>query len=269
MTSGRARRATRAAAVAAKATLLVALTATALDAQAVLRGVVLDDETAEPLGHARVDFIDHQLRRYKQVVTDHTGRFIFPNVPVGSFRLRAARIGYRPVTTPRWWLERGDTLTTEVRLHSTTMLLAPLEIVARARTSPILEDYYHRKERGFGTYLTREDIENRAALSVTDLLATVPGVHVVTGSASRGGTGGRNISMSRALPGCVAQIYMDGVLMTRPGDTGFILDDIVRPEEIEGVEIYRGLSSVPAAFANEEARCGVVAIWTRRGVQSR
>lgn len=268
MRSERAGRGGRAAAAVAIATLLVAIDIATLDGQAVLRGIVLDDETAQPLEHARVEFIDHLQRRYRQVVTDHMGQFIFPNAPIGSFRLRAARIGYRPVTTPRWWLERGDTLSTEVRLHPAVMLLAPLEIVARARTSPILEDYDHRKERGFGTYLTRQDVENRAALSITDLLATVPGVHVVTGSASRGASG-RNISMSRALPGCVAQIYMDGLLMTRPGDTGFILDDIVRPEEIEGIEIYRGLASVPAAFATREARCGVVAIWTRRGIRDR
>lgn len=258
----------RAAAVAI-AGLCVPLITAALEGQAVLRGVVLDDETAQPLEHARVEFIDHHQRRSGLVVTDHTGAFIFRNVPSGSFRLRAARIGYQAVATPRWWLTRGDTLSAEVRLHPTMMLLAPLEIVAHVRTSPVLEDFYHRSRRGIGTYLTREDIANRSALSVTDVLATVPGVHVVTGSSSRGGTGGRNISISRALPGCVAQIYMDGLLMNRPGDTDFILDDIVRPEEIEGIEVYRGLSSVPAAFATQDARCGVVAIWTRRGITNR
>lgn len=37
------------------------------------------------------------------------------------------------------------------------------------------------------------------------------------------------------------------------------------PGLVEGIEIYRGLSTVPAQFLNSDAKCGVVAIWTRRG----
>ena len=36
-------------------------------------------------------------------------------------------------------------------------------------------------------------------------------------------------------------------------------------EAVELVEVFRGISEMPAEFANPDLRCGAVAIWTRRG----
>jgi hypothetical protein len=43
------------------------------------------------------------------------------------------------------------------------------------------------------------------------------------------------------------------------------VDDLVAPGAIEGIELYRGTATIPAEFLTPQARCGVVAIWTRRG----
>ena len=53
------------------------------------------------------------------------------------------------------------------------------------------------------------------------------------------------------------------VLGARPMD--YRIDDMVLPSSVEGIEIYRGLSTVPPEFLNPDAECGVIAIWTRRG----
>lgn len=44
---------------------------------------------------------------------------------------------------------------------------------------------------------------------------------------------------------------------------GVSLNDFVLPGEIAGVEIYRGLASLPAEFGGYANRCGVVAVWTK------
>ena len=45
------------------------------------------------------------------------------------------------------------------------------------------------------------------------------------------------------------------------------LDDVVRPDDIEAIEVYRSASQVPAEFGGNSmfTRCGVIVIWTRRG----
>ena len=50
---------------------------------------------------------------------------------------------------------------------------------------------------------------------------------------------------------------MDGTL------TGNMLMDEVRPEDVEGLEIYRGAASLPPEFNKGSAMCGAVVIWTR------
>jgi hypothetical protein len=44
------------------------------------------------------------------------------------------------------------------------------------------------------------------------------------------------------------------------------IDDFVSILEVEAVEVYRRVSEIPGEFFDEQgARCGVIAVWTRRG----
>jgi hypothetical protein len=40
----------------------------------------------------------------------------------------------------------------------------------------------------------------------------------------------------------------------------------VEPADVEAIEIFKGLASVPAEFLNPQSRCGVIAIWTKRSL---
>jgi hypothetical protein len=233
----------------------------------VIRGVVLDERTGQGIPDVVVDVLDHVERVRRSAVTDEEGRFTLLRVFPGTFWLRTSHIGYARTKTPPWRVEAGEVLEVTIRLHPSLVLLAPLEINARAQSfSPVLAGFYERLNRRMGgTLISREDIEARNPPRVTDLLEGVTGIRLQ----SSGDQSFRIITMARALPGvgdgpnaCPVQIYVDGVRATRGGPVS--PDELLAPGSLEGVEVYRGIGSVPAEFLTPEARCGVIAFWTRR-----
>ena len=42
------------------------------------------------------------------------------------------------------------------------------------------------------------------------------------------------------------------------------VDELVQPMDVEVIEVFRGLGSIPPEFLTPQARCGVIAIWTKR-----
>ncbi|MBA2668917.1 MAG: TonB-dependent receptor [Gemmatimonadetes bacterium] len=264
------------------AALLLLSGASPLVAQSMLRGIILDDSSGQPIAGAQVELLDVRNRRVGTTLSDPLGVFLIPSARAGVYSFRANRLGYRGTTTPRFRLVQHDTMDVEIRLDTEAVLLAPLEVTARSRlrVSPVLEGFYYRKERGFGSFITREEIESRSPFYLTDVLTMIPGVRLGPST----GRGGRHVYMVRSIQRgeCPVQIYLDGFLVNRPlsartlsdststsnqyaHNLEFTIDDVVSPSAVEGIEIYRGLSDVPAEFGGHDARCGVIVIWTRRG----
>jgi len=251
------------------ALLCVAAPATA---QFTLDGRVLDDMTAQPIEGARVLLLNRFNRTVDYAVTDGEGRFRFERSKSERLRLEVRAVGYRETITPYLWAMDRDFAGIEVRLAPNAVLLAPLEIVALSapRVSPVLENMEFRRTHGFGIQITREQIEQRQPARMTDMLLEIPGVYADrTGSS----TSGRSLRMGRALAGpgggaCPVQIFVDGMLATRAAAGGDVsVDDLVLPQDVEAVEVFKGLASVPPEFYNIYARCGVIAIWTKRSLE--
>ena len=60
------------------------------------------------------------------------------------------------------------------------------------------------------------------------------------------------------------RFYLDGTpVRGLGGRMGESIDDLVRPQEIAGIEIYVSASSLAAEFGGSTSQCGVVAIWTK------
>lgn len=229
-------------------------------------GTVLDDESATPIEGAVVEILG-QREILSRSVTDAEGAFRFTLPRHGGYRFGADRIGYGRTVTPTLYTDGHDTVAVEIRLNAEAVLLAPLEVTAwspRARPSSVLSGFTERMRIGLGHFFTRADVERLSPTLASDLLGMVPGVHLR--SSGRGLR--REVYMSRTGGYCPAQIFVDGFLLNGrsrlTGDPGFTVDDAVSPESIEGIEVYRGLSSVPAEFLNADSRCGAVLIWTRR-----
>ena len=62
---------------------------------------------------------------------------------------------------------------------------------------------------------------------------------------------------SSAPPNCTVSMYVDG----QPYPNGNV--DDFPPLSIEGIEVYKSASEIPAAFRTRDAMCGLIAIWTR------
>ncbi|MFW5950957.1 MAG: TonB-dependent receptor plug domain-containing protein [Gemmatimonadota bacterium] len=237
-------------------------------AQIVLSGTVRDSEAEKVIPGVRVEVRDALSRVLGVRHSDDEGRFRFALKDREAYRLHTSRIGYRATTTPVLWRDGYDFIHVEVRMDTEAVLLAPLEVIARSRstTSPVLDDFHHRLEAGLGYFVTRAEVQALGLSLVSDVLARVPGVRIE--SSGRGLR--RAVYMDRGTRNCPAQLYVDGILMNPRSrvtgeDYGFRLDDVIAPLDVEGIEVYQGLATVPAEFLSPEAGCGVVAIWTRRG----
>lgn len=231
-------------------------------------GRVIEDQSGLPIGFTDITIRSPGGSTLGRVETDEFGNFEFTVRRGYGVRISAARIGYRENTTPLLYFDNHRLLQVEVRLDPEAILLAPLEIVAWSEIidNAMLEGYWRRVDTGLGFYITREEVEARNPGFVSDLLRDVPGLQL-----SGGTVGARpSVRMVRASNrNCATQIFIDGFLANPRGVTGdpldFRIDDVVSPASVEGIEVYRGLSTVPPEFLNPDAACGVIAVWTRRG----
>jgi hypothetical protein len=234
-----------------------------------IMGQVMDERTETGIPGAEVEFLDESRRVRATTLTDDEGHFALHRLPPGSFRLRVRRLGYEETTTPPWWVQTGEVLSVVVRLQPDAILLAPLEVTGTSQPLqvPVLDGFYRRMEGGMGgTYFSRQEIEARNPARITDLLVDVPGIRLQQAAGRVGQL--MVVSFARTLLGrgggeCPVQVFVDGILASR-GQGSVPLDELASPNALEGLEIYRGLSSLPAEFVTPDARCGVVVLWTRR-----
>jgi hypothetical protein len=189
-------------------------------------------------------------------LTDSMGRFVLSTPRGGSFAVRVSHPSYFPYRSGEVRVGADEVVVLEVRLGRNAIPLEPL--VVTARMGPGLTGSEGRRSgAGFGTHLTRADIDARSAGKATDLLRGIPGVSV---RFERWGVGSR-VEMRNAFGICEPAIYMDGIRL--PLRTGSRLDDVLTPDRIESVEVYTSLSEAPAQYIS--GHCGVILLWTRRG----
>jgi hypothetical protein len=196
-----------------------------------------------------------------RAVTDTAGRFLLRSVSPGRHAFEVLLPGLPSTSFTADVVEDGPT---DLYLRIETRLVPQPAIDVRVtRDTPAsgkLAGFYRRRARGIGSFLDRRQIEARRAREVTDLLRDVPGLRITPGPGSTG-----NPAMSRSAPllahrGCRIGYYVDGIRI--PAADAFRLDEL-SPMDVEAIEVYRGVSEVPARFLRTGDECGVVVVWTR------
>src|SRR6185295_9651246 len=105
------------------------------------------------------------------------------------------------------------------------------------------------------TVLDREEIEQRHALSIIDLLRTVPGVVAVR----TGGVGNLTALFVRGGESTYNKVLIDGIPLNEPG--GVFNFANLSPENIDRIEVLRGAHS---ALFGSDAMASVIQIFTTR-----
>ena len=237
--------------------LLCALGSSHLGAQSI-RGRVVDDSTGDPLRGVLVEV----LRSDALASTDLTGTFLLQLSRPGLVRLRLTLPAYAPLESDTIRVVTGLTATVLLRMRSTAIPLEP--IVAEADARGRASGFYERaRQPGFGRFITRADISTRPATSrTTELLRGLPGIEILPVRRPRSASTINTVVMSGTMGRCQPAIYIDGAPVKQFPESG--LDDFLKPDMIEGVEIYNRSASAPA-FLTAPPTCGVVAFWTRTG----
>lgn len=214
-----------------------------------VQGRVVEQGSGAPIADATLRIAGTQLAR----ISGGDGSFTIEGLPPGDYTLEAEHLAFRAIADSLH-VELGTNVKLEVRMDATAIPLEPLIVDVR---SLMLErrGFYVRMDRGLGTFITRERIDRMIPLQPTDVLRGVAGI---TMQRRRNGFGYAPVGRG----GCGFRYFVDGA---RVGP-GFEIDD-VPVEWIEALEIYAGVSTVPAEFASlmheQRGNCGLIVIWTK------
>lgn len=222
-------------------------------------GRVILATTEQPLAAVHIELRTANDIRVASALTDSAGRFRVQASRTGALTLTASLIGYQSAETVLD-VTAGERVDVVIRMSEQAITLDPIQVEARSMVSMgALAGYYDRVERyqrmGLGRIVTRDQIEARNAIDVTDLLRMVPRVRISTGR------GRGDVYFNSGMGGCVPKVYLDGVLANRNSPAS--VNDMVSPGELEGVEVYQGLAQMSGEFY-DVAGCGVILLWTRR-----
>lgn len=225
-------------------------------------GRVVESASGAPIVAAEVTLVDSLGYARVHAVADSAGRFELAVPGPGRYSLRVEHLAYEQVDSEPFNVGLGEAVEVLVRLGVRPIALDPIEVTARRQYETRgLEDFYGRMERmrrvGLGHFITREDIERRSATRVTDYLRMVPRVQIVGNRSTARVAIRRPRGRSRV---CYPQVYIDGIPVNAVAP-----DNILAVPDLEGIEVYRGLSEMPGDLFDRTG-CGVVAFWTRRGL---
>lgn len=214
-----------------------------------LSGVVVDAASGDPVAGARIHLLSLAgAAPVDPVDADGAGGFRLPSVDPGTYLLRIVRIGYRTLTDTLRLVGGGDTRV-RASLVPEALDLEPMVVTVSSRRPAFLQAFERRRARGMGSFLTREDIEERRPWVTSDLFRMLPGVRVVR----RNDTDGPLLTMRGR---CLPQLYIDGIRANQSVSLDFSLS----PDDIEAVEVY---SSATAPVAFRSNGCGTILVWSR------
>ena len=182
-----------------------------------------------------------------------SGYFEVTDVPRDAQTLEIRRIGYTQASY-NLWMGGQDSLAVQVQLKRLPVRLAEVIVVDSGRTFTTfnrdLREFYERRRMGLGRYITEFDIEDRNPSHLSHMLVGIAGMQVRSdGTITTGGirrTGCREFT-----------IFINGIPMF-----GGTLDQLIRPSEVAGIEIYRGWAQIPPRFNFRGGGCAIV-VWTK------
>jgi hypothetical protein len=190
-------------------------------------------------------------------LTNEAGGFRIAVVPVGPMTVHVRRLGFAPAATSvTLRAGRIDSLVVSLTVVAASLPGVVVEDEADTRSKRMLAGFWERRSRGFGSFLTRADIEARRTSEFVDLVRRMPSANVAMIN------GRSTIRFKRSMSSgfdCPPQYWVDGMRLESASPEEFI------PEDVEALEVYPGPATLPAQFAPRpnSYTCGAIIIWTR------
>jgi len=261
---------------------MLVVAATAARAQVVIQGTLYNDSTGAPL-RGSVMLVDPVSdAAVVHIATDSLGAFTLQG-PAGRFRLAAVRPGFGQTLSAPIDFVNGERLALRIPLAETGDVKHRIGVREHYRpnkgessheraVAPFLSSGFaaRRASQATGKSYDRAELENSEARTLGGFLQRVAGVRVLDPDHAASvairnpliGSGGR----LQVTP-CHVGWFVDGHRMDFPQGVDGATDALAGMPlaDIEAVEVFKGISEMPAEFAEPDLRCGAVAVWTRRG----
>jgi hypothetical protein len=262
-----------------------------------IRVTVLDDQTQQPVASALVELYDSTGALLATDLSSTSGEVAF-DASGTHFVLRIRRIGYDVTVTPLFKLPEGRQVG-DVTVLVTALVVVMDPVTITGDSAPYapgpLADFYARRRRGWGHFITPEEVRERNPAQTTDLFRLIAGVRVVPRGAgsydvvmtrnaltslsamqrsikSQGGLSRTRNDIREANDNvglgdgkCQVTFYLDGGKFRPDPQVGI---NQILASDVTAVEVYRGPAETPVEFLDSDSRCGVIVIWTRRGPEN-
>lgn len=218
-------------------------------------GEVRDAEAGSPVEAATVRLPALGVR----AVTSGDGRFELPPLPPGRYEARVEHVGHG-VHADSIDVRSDRTVRLRMRITPDPVRLAPLAVEVEGVRSMWLSSvgFYDRRQRGHGTYITREQLEEWDTSHLSDVFRRVQGFSVGGPQVRRSLHSNRDARASTRSGPCRTQYFVNGEAQPLPNGI-----DTFTPADIAALEVYRGSAQLPAEFNRRSASCGAVVVWLR------
>ena len=244
--------------VAATLSALLSLDISKVHAQNV-RGFVINEATQTRMAGVEILLVDRGGAHIDTTLSDSTGSFVF-ECNSGRYSFQIRQVGLVPTHTSTFRL-RNDTDTLDLAVVISPQQVAVLMPAVAVETEAIprgnMRGFYQRQLDGFGYFLDQEEIERHHPVVFTDVFRAMTGIRLE----SQGFGRGRIIRMRIAGlgGGCSPEIFVNGVLMPWQDSP----DNFLSPNQVAGIEVYKGPATIPERFKVRNSACGVIVVWTR------
>jgi hypothetical protein len=226
--------------------------------RATLFGIVRDTR-GRPMPGAIVRVADAG----REVRTSENGAFQLDSLPSGSREVEVVLLGFSPaMRAVDLSAQRPATATITIDRNAATLSEVKVKAQAKSIHDSDLRGFLDRKRtNGFGIFIGVDKIEDMRPIVTTDLLRSIAGVTVTE---SRSLATGNMVRMRSSIGGggCTPVVWVDNI----PLPAGLGIDQYINPFWIQGIEVYKDWTAVPAQFSAGAAgsTCGAIVVWTKR-----
>ena len=232
-------------------TPLIATTSLGAQAPRALAGLVRDSA-----GHGIPGAEVRARGNVVVAITNDSGRFHVAQMPIGARGVFVRRLGFSPQRAPIQTSLTGTTDSVDVVLIAVVQSLPG--VVAQdphdSLSRKVLAEFWERRSRGFGKFVTRDEIERKGASRFVDVVRSVSGLSIMN---YRGHQEIRFRGAAIGSTNCPPQYWIDGIPLERGSA------DEISPDNVEAIELYASPATTPPQFSTRNPTCGTVVVWSR------